>query len=205
MDIHPTEDQLERFLLHQCQEHELEQVETHILACESCVVRLESLEVDITATKLALREMQREQTEKAAAREHSRWRDWLTIPKLSFAGGIAALAVGVAVIPNYVQRSSPATELSLSAYRGTESSVTPANHRVHVRLNASDLAQGSLTAKLVDSRGSEIWNGTALNHNNEVDLQIPPIRQSGVYYLRLYSPAHADADGLLREYAFNVK
>ena len=56
---HPTEEALERFLLHQSQEAEIEIVETHILACESCVERLEVLETHIAATKIALAELQR--------------------------------------------------------------------------------------------------------------------------------------------------
>ncbi len=62
---HPTEEALERFLLHHSEEQELEIVETHILACESCVSRLESLESDIAASKLALRQFQAKHAAKA--------------------------------------------------------------------------------------------------------------------------------------------
>jgi hypothetical protein len=49
-----TEEALERFLLHQSRDEELEVLESHILACESCVTRLEDLEVWLAVTKLAL-------------------------------------------------------------------------------------------------------------------------------------------------------
>ena len=39
---HPNEEALERFLRNEVQESELETIETHILACESCVTRLEA-------------------------------------------------------------------------------------------------------------------------------------------------------------------
>jgi anti-sigma factor RsiW len=54
---HPSEDSLERFLLNRCEVDELEIVETHIFACEACVTRLETLELTIEATKLALQNL----------------------------------------------------------------------------------------------------------------------------------------------------
>ncbi|MBV9301759.1 MAG: hypothetical protein JOY62_17490 [Acidobacteriaceae bacterium] len=205
MESHPTEDELERFLLDQTPEEELESLETHILACNACVGRLEDLEVQIAATRVALRELQQEQTAKAAARERS-WRDWLTVPKLSMVGAVAALAIGVAVVPNMMQHGAPVTETSLSAYRGAESSVLPANHRLHVHLNAHDLAQGPVTAKLVDARGSGIWETASQIRHEEVDLLVPSIKQPGSYLLQLYASTQGNPENeLLREFAFEVK
>ena len=51
---HPAEEALERFLLHHSRQEELELLEIHILGCEACVNRLEKLEPEIAATKLAL-------------------------------------------------------------------------------------------------------------------------------------------------------
>lgn len=52
---HPTDENLERFLLNICQAEERELIEIHILACESCVDQLEALEIEIAATRLALK------------------------------------------------------------------------------------------------------------------------------------------------------
>ena len=54
---HPSEEALERFLLHAVQGPELVQLEGHILACDSCVTRLEDIEIMLAATKLALRHL----------------------------------------------------------------------------------------------------------------------------------------------------
>lgn len=54
---HPSEEALERFLLDSLEGPELVQLERHILACESCVTRLEEIEVMLAATKLALRHL----------------------------------------------------------------------------------------------------------------------------------------------------
>ena len=52
---HPSEEALERFLLHDIRGHELVRLEGHILACERCIACLEDIELDVAATKLALR------------------------------------------------------------------------------------------------------------------------------------------------------
>src|SRR5437868_15481827 len=81
---HPTEDALERLLLHQSREEELEVLEAHILACESCVTRLENLEVWLATTKLALNENLYQQSIKATANERPSWRrSWFTVRNFS--------------------------------------------------------------------------------------------------------------------------
>src|SRR5689334_20187935 len=92
---HPTEEALERFVLNHADEKELEIVETHILACVSCVTRLEDLELQIAATKLALQQVRTEQLAKQATKKTASWKTWATAPGLSLAGGLAVLAVGV--------------------------------------------------------------------------------------------------------------
>ena len=62
---HPTEDELERYILDRSRDEELEGLETHILACESCVT-IQDLEFEINVTKLALQDFRREQLARAA-------------------------------------------------------------------------------------------------------------------------------------------
>ena len=84
---HPTEEALEQFLLHQSREEELEVLETHILARESCVIRHEDLDVRIAATKPALNEILAQKSVKAAAKERTSWsRSWFTVRNFSLAG-----------------------------------------------------------------------------------------------------------------------
>ena len=206
MHGHLTEEQLERFLLHQTPDEELEGLETHFLACESCVVRLENLEIQIAATKLALREVQREHAEKAAARVQSTWTQWLRGPKLSFAAGLAALAIAIVAVPQLVRHDAPVAEVSLSAFRGAETSSLPADHRLHVRLNARALAEGAVSAELVNSRGDELWSQTSAIRNDQVAVTMPPLHEQGNYFVRLYASTPASPKNeLLREYAFTVK
>ena len=54
---HPSEESLERYLLHQSSNGELDTIETHILACDDCVARLERAELYIATLRAACREI----------------------------------------------------------------------------------------------------------------------------------------------------
>ncbi len=202
---HPNDEALERFLLHHANEEELEVVETHILACESCVTRLEDLEFLITTTKLALQEVRSEQLAKQASKQQqASWKNWITIPRLSWAGGFAVFALGVALVPQLAQRHT--ADVTLSAYRGLDISTVPEGRPLHVSLYANDLASGPVTVELVDSRGLRVWQGSSDIQNDKVSISVPRISQAGAHFIRLYSPKPGNPEGdLLREFAFQVK
>jgi hypothetical protein len=204
---HPTEEALERFLLHQSQEAELEVLETHILACESCVTRLEDLEVWLAATKLALNESLAQKSVKATANERPSWRrSWFTVRNFSLAGTLAALGLGIVIVPQMIRPTVPVSEVTLSAYRGIETSVVPEGHRLHVRLETTDLAEGPVTASIVNSTGAEIWSGTTVIRHEKVEITVPPITEAGPHFLRLYAPSQGNSQGdLLREFMFQVE
>jgi hypothetical protein len=203
---HPTEDELERYILNRRQEEDLEALETHILACESCVTRLEGLEFQISVTKLALQEMQSEQLTKAALPLGSSWRTWFTVPKLSLTGAVATVALGLIVVPAFVPHRDPVAQVSLSAYRGEETSMVRVRERLDVHLNTGDLAEGPVLVAIVDIRGIEVWKGRAAIHHEQAEVVVPPIKERGAYFLRLYAPTQASPDSdLLREFAFQVE
>jgi hypothetical protein len=191
---HPDEEALERFLLQQCSEEELELVETHVLACESCVTQLESLELDIAATKMALERLEAGPPRKQMAKAASAWKSWFTIPRLSLAGGAAALACGAILL-------SVPHDVALTAYRGTESAIVSEWRPLHLHLNAADLSEGPVQVELVDRLGSQLWKGPSAVRRDTIDVHLPRIKQSGTHFLRLYNPQ----GDLLREYAFQVK
>jgi hypothetical protein len=203
---HPTEDELEKYVLNRSREEELEGLETHILACESCVSRLEDLELQISATKLALQEMQGEQIAKTASAPQPSWTAWFTVPKLSFAGAAAAVALALIVVPAFLPRNAPVAQLSLSAYRGNDISVAPAGHPLEMHLSTGDLSEGPVFVAVVDLRGTEVWRGRASIHHEQIEVVVPPIKGTGAHFLRLYAPTQATSDrDLLREFAFQVQ
>lgn len=203
---HPTEDELERYILNRSREEELEGLETHILACESCVTRLEDLEFQISVTKLALQQMRAEQLAKATSAQTSSWKTWFTVPKLSLTGAVATVALGLIVVPAFLPRQAPTAEVSLSAYRGDETSVAPIGHRLDMHLSTGDLAGGPVLVSVVDIRGIELWRGRASIQHEQVEIMVPPIKDRGAHFLRLYAPTQATPDSnLLREFAFQVE
>jgi anti-sigma factor RsiW len=186
---HPAEEALERYLLHQSSESELETVETHFMACENCVARLEQVDLQIAATKLALQQIHLEKVAKSFAKQEARRNSWLSVPKLSLAGGLAMAALTLSVLPGIHRESKPAVDVQLTAYRGLESRVLPKDRALHVTLNASGLAGNLASVTLVDSNGVEIWKDAAAPiQNNLVTVSVPQIHSNGTYFFRLYQP-----------------
>jgi hypothetical protein len=199
---HPAEDVLERFLLHRSDEQETDVVETHILACESCVTRLEALEIEIAATKLALQEFHKERVEKAVAKQQVTWRNWFTLPRLSMAGGVAALAIAIGLLPQFMHTGASPAEVNLTSYRGLESPVLPKDRPLDVHLNANGLSENRVAVELVNNDGKEIWQKIASVDQSRINLQVPKITESGANLLRVSDPA---TQSELREFSFEIK
>lgn len=198
---HPAEEALERFILHQSNEQELDLIETHILACDSCVARLENLEIEVAATKLALQNLRIEEAARSANPQPAFFQKWLTLPRLSFVGACAALALGIAIVPQ-MYRSVPAQDVTLMAERGIAKNEIPAHQPLHVTLDAADLNQSTVSVEEVDADGSPVWQGNAPVRNDRVVVNVPGIAKTGEHYFRLYSSNHHE---LLREFAFNAQ
>jgi anti-sigma factor RsiW len=202
---HPSEESLERFLLHHAQEDELERVETHILSCEACVTRLEELEIQLAAVKLALHEVSQE-LKPAAAKERRFRSDWFTFRTLSWASAVAVLALTVTVAPRFVSRAPAAVDVSLSATRGSSGSAVPLGKALHLHLSAPDIASGPVQVVMVDGNGSEVWRGAANAQDDRVNVAVPRLDQPGAHFLRLYAMSTNNKPGdLLREFPFDVK
>ena len=204
---HPSEDSLERFLFNQSDEEELETVETHFLACEACVTRLEALELNIAATKLALRSQQAEQTERLAQFDSSQtisgwkhWFRWLTVPRLSFAGAaIAACAVALTFV-------SVPSKVNLVAERGNEKGRPEGRPNASVHLQARELPAGPVTVEMFRNDGKQIWQGAATVTNQQIDVDVPRLMASGDFLVQVYSPAAGNPVGdLVREYKLQSK
>jgi len=196
---HPKEEALERFLLNMSSEEELETVETHILACESCVDQLETLETQIAATRLALRQLESKPASKTSVDLFDRWKTWFTIPKLSLATAGVAMAAGAILL-------SIPRDVSITAYRGSETAIVSEGRPLHMHLNAAGLAPGPIAVELADYNGSIAWRGASSIRNDTVDVHLPRITKSGPHFLRLYSvPRDGTEPSLLREFAFEAK
>ncbi len=202
---HPLVDALERYLLRQSPESESEIVETHFIACESCVIRLERVELEIAAVKLALREFHLESVERSFAKQSARRNSWFSLPRLSFAGALAMVAIALSVVPGTLRRDNRApVNIQLTAYRGLESRVLPKDRALHVTLNAIGLNGSLASVTLVDGNGNEVWkNAAAPIRNNIVAVNIPQIHSAGTHFFRLYAPGKTSDQ--LREFSVIIQ
>jgi hypothetical protein len=196
---HPAVDVLERFALRGCSEDECEAVETHMLACESCLCALENMELEIAATKLALAEVAAEEPQKTLAPEQRKshtWKHWFSLPALSWAGaGLATCALCLfAFMPANVE---------IKADRGVAKTVVPAWRNAQLELIDEGLPAGALRAEVVNEVGAVVWSGTASGPQGDVKLRSLRFTRGGHYYARLYT-ADAEHD-LLSEFPFEVK
>jgi hypothetical protein len=193
---HPTEEALEQFVMNRLDEADLEYVETHIMACEPCVSRLEALEVQVPAMQGALQQMetQRQRKEAAAAERKATWRRLFTVPNLSWAAAAAVLALAVTVSPHYVP-----TNVQVSADRDNETVVVPDNRPLHVALNAVDVPDGRIKVELVDNRNTQIWSGTTEVEHGRITVSLPRLSSHNVYFVRIYELG-APASDPMREF-----
>lgn len=224
---HPNEEALERFLLQRSEENELEVLETHILACETCITRLETLESQITNLKAALLSAEEQRIQKELHSARSFWKGWFKVSSLSWAGAAcAALAVGIAVVPHYAQhnsqlsrvdsgevaegdlsacRGADSADASLATCRGMETATLPQGHPLDLRLNTTDIPQGPVDVQVVNGTGSDVWQGQTTVSNERAEVRLPEISRPGTYFLRFYAPSASAEHELLREFRFEVK
>ncbi len=195
---HPNEEALERFLLNMSSEEELEDLEMHVLACGLCVDQLEAMEIRIAATRSALKSLESRRISPKSTEAASSRKRWFTIPGLSFAATGLVAAVGVVLF-------SIPQDVTLTAYRGSETASVSEGRPLHIHLNAAGLNSGAVAVELADRRGALVWKGTSVIRHDAVDVTLPRITESGSHYLRLYStPSGANESVLLREFALKA-
>lgn len=201
---HPAEEALERYILHQSSASELDTVETHFLACDNCVARLEHVEVQITATKLALQELHIEKIARSFAKQQQRHSNWFSTLKLSLAGSLAMVAVVLSLLPGIHRDAQPAANVQLTAYRGVERRILPKDRALHLTLNASGLTGNFASVTLVDSNGVEIWKNAAVPIQNDLAaVDVPQVHSTGTYFFRLYQAGQLRVQ--LREFSVAVE
>jgi hypothetical protein len=210
LEDHPSEETLERYLLHQSNSAELESIETHVLACADCVARLERAETYIATMKAACGELKQSPKEQLTlAGWIERATGWLTPIRLSWTAGLAVLIAVLIVAPAQFALRSPVTpaRVNLAAWRGAESVSVPARRPLNVRLNSIDLPDGAVAVQLVDTLGHEVSHSSASINQESTQVSLPPLQSAGTYFLRLYSMSDTKSGqrDLLREFAFQAK
>jgi len=193
---HPTEDALERFLFNQSEEEELEIVESHFLACDACVTRLEALELEIAAMKRATAAQLAEEAARQAqpAAKQRKFFSWFTLPQISFAGAaLAACALAVTFV-------SVPRDVNLVAERGDETQTVSEWLPLNLHLQAREMKPGPVTVAVVDLAGNKIWQGAASVRNEEIAVKAPRLKAVGYFAVQVYS-----AQELVGEYTLKAR
>jgi hypothetical protein len=131
---HPTDEMLEGLLLHRSQHSERQMLESHVLACRSCLMLVQDLHKQITATKLALQKIKTKQAARAVATAQLARLKQLALPALLSSLALAVLTGGLFLIPQEIQENGSSAKVSLSVNRDSEHSLLPQGRPVHVTL-----------------------------------------------------------------------
>ena len=202
---HPTEDMLERYVLHQSDESELEMGETHSLACHEGVDRLEILDLFVNGLRDAYDRSDVSRPDSQGLSWLERIFNWFTPAHLGWVGAAAVLALAIAVTPRLVMQPEAPVPASLTVWRGAEHSVLPARHPLALSLNCADLPDGAVTAELVDAIGRKIWQGDTVIRLESAGVTLPSLESGQMYFLRVSSRSASGSGELLREFAFGAK
>jgi hypothetical protein len=194
---HPSEDDLEEFVFGRLDGDALEEVEEHLLACETCRKRLAETETFIASTRAATRKMLGAPQPQPKPRRFS-------APALALAAvlGVALLIGYVSVLPSFRAPQS----LTLVAERSGVPAQAQSGRPLELRLDLSGANDGEVRwLEIVDSQGARLHSAAVSLANGVVLHKTPPL-PPGQAWIRLYVQPSPSAQATpLREYNLVVE
>lgn len=199
---HVADEALEQYHFGRLSSVENDQVEDHLLICESCRRRLDETESFVRTLR-----------EAASPSAGTQDRGWLRRildalrrhPRPALVTGLAAAAATAALLVYLPVRPRPPQEVRLLAMRGSEA-MPPrvrAGTRVRLRADVTELpASPAYILELVDQAGRPLWETRVAPAGSTIEATPPNRPQPGRYWVRLYRDAAKSE--LLREYGFVV-
>jgi len=192
-EVHPNEEQLERYAMGSLAEPELAPIEEHLLFCEACQDRLAITESLLPSLRIALREVEQEP---AAEPFWSRWFAPIWAPAMA-----ACAAVLLALFLWPTNRPVEWQSVRLEAMRGE---VKPAEalegFALELQLNTEGLEAGPADVQVVDAQGAPIDTANVVIDRSPLTARVSKPLKPGQYWVRLKS------NGLLRrEYSLPVR
>ncbi len=183
------DDELERFSLGQVSDEEAEEFEEHLLICEFCRERFETVDEFAQAMHSAAAALRVEEIEKARRRTRLAW----LVPVF------AALVLIVTGVLTLSHQTAPPLGVALTATRGTEADRTvPAGRALSLSPDLTGIAvPGPYRIEVIDDRGSVTGRGSY----DSATGAVIPAQRAGLHYVRVYAPGGE----LLREYGLLVQ
>lgn len=196
---HCSSASLERYVLGNLPQEELDRLEEHLLICEACRRKLDESERYLRAMRSAAARLRAE--ESGAFRESVR--SWFALPARVWAAAAIAFCLVALVVGNRIMRSptpSAPLALSLTAERGAAMSA-PAHRILDLSLDARGFdAAPDARVELVDSNGKVLAVQPARPSGDIIAFRVTRDLDAGSYYVRLYGTG-----GLQREFALALR
>lgn len=204
-DSHPSDDEMELYVLGRLGEVHAAPVEEHLLVCETCRQRLEEMEEYAIAMRQALVEMNTE----AGAVEKKPWvqriSGWFTMPMPAWAGAAAVLLVITAFLPVW-RSGGERYEAELQAMRGEAATAqqVPADRMLDLHIDVTGLpVLDSYRVEIAEASGQTIVETTLTREGDSLLLSTEQGLDNGQHWARVYAPAPNGA--LLREFSLRVR
>lgn len=201
---HLTEEQIEQYAMGKLSPNCCEDLEEHLLICESCQLSLEETDTYLTHMKVASARVL------VAQEQPSIWdkirgglSQRMAKPLPVFAGLACAAAIAVVLI---VPRPAPPSpqQVTLESLRGgkAEAPYVEAKRAIQFSLDATGLPEApSYVANIVDESGKLVQEAPANRSADTVAVRSESGLPAGKFMIRILNPKR----DLLREYAISVK
>jgi hypothetical protein len=187
---HIEENTLESYAMGNVRGEQADEVERHLLICDTCRSKLNQADAFSRSMKKAAPML-------PAEHERSRWM-WRILMPVCAACALLLILVALKFSP-FTGNRSP-VEVALYSMRGPASEAhAPADRPLLLRPDLGGLTPASrYDLEVVDSNGARVWSGTAITEGESATVATPGLRR-GVYFVRISLEGE-----LLREYSLTL-
>jgi Putative zinc-finger len=191
---------LEQYALGGLPEEESGEIEAHLLVCDACRKDLLETEAYVEAMRSAARQLRQR------GRVRTGWLQQVMVYWQPFSAAAAAMVI-LAVVAGGPWRAGKTSESAplpvvLQASRGADGAQVPAGRPLVLTMDMTELpAFATYRVEVVNAVGTKIAEFNASPVDGTLRAPTGAGLDSGVYFVRLYSPE----DQLLREYALEIR
>ena len=209
MNSHAPEECLERYSMHRLTEEESESLEDHLMFCDWCQEKLESVESFHLVVRVASRRVRQEDLKSPARSTFwsrfprfsvsnlfgaDRPRNWFALP--ATAAAMACLALFI-MVPQSQEVSYQ--QVRLESFRGSAVSSVDSTKPLELALNLDGLPQSpAYRVEIVNAAGVTYATALAEPQGRALTVRIKNKLSPGQYWVRLYIPG---ANELLQEFS----
>jgi hypothetical protein len=199
LKTHSTDEQLELYALGRLSDSDHTLLEEHVMVCECCRARLDSVGNFAFGMRAAGIESMAEK-EKAVPGFLESVRPFLRRPAVSMSLAFVVLLVVIGIFSTGRNEVPAVATLQLTATRGAMPVAVPArSYQLHLTDGPRDA--GPFRVEVLNAGGGAMWANLAQGGSSGMDVTVTQRLLPGDYFVRVSS-----ADGkLLREYGFRVR